>query len=64
MLKTKDFTAENEPLSPRSINVVLGNLFRKESDGSPIDFYIRRLLIADNEELMTAFEVLKKKIQV
>lgn len=55
---------ENCPLSPRSVSLVLGNLFRKELDGSPIDFFIRKLLIADNNEHLEELETIKINIQV
>ena len=33
---------ENTPMTPNSLAMILGNLFRKESNGDPIEFYVRR----------------------
>lgn len=65
---SEDFVLEEDnPLSPSSVAMILNNLFRKESNGDPIDFYLRRSRLRSrqsDEDLITKLEKLKTVIEV
>lgn len=54
---------EDSPLSPNSIAMILGNLFRKESNGDPIDFYIRRTRLLNSQLNPTEFNQKIEKLR-
>lgn len=54
---------EDSPLSPNSIAMILGNLFRKESNGDPIDFYIRRTRLLNSQQNPTEFNQKIEKLR-
>ena len=58
---------DESPLSPDSLALVLSNIFRKESNGEPMEFYFRKARIfgrEDNKNFVNRLEVLKTEIQV
>ena len=58
---------EESPLTPNSRALILCNLFRKESNGDPIDFYYRRSRFinhAQKVEFNEKYEKLKAQIEV
>lgn len=64
MANTEQFYMKNGPLSLTSVKLILGNLFRKESDGGPVEFFIRRLLVPEDEQHLSTYERIKKNIEV
>ena len=55
-----DFTAED-------LKLIKSNIFRKESNGEPMEFYFRKARIfgrEDNKNFVNRLEVLKTEIQV
>jgi hypothetical protein len=58
---------ENNPLTPSCLAMILNNLFRKESNGDPIEFYMRRTRFCHHEnnlELEGKCSKLKEQIEV
>ncbi|KAI9555843.1 hypothetical protein GHT06_018360 [Daphnia sinensis] len=57
---------ESMPLTPKTVEVLLGNLFRKESNGDAIEFYMQRNHFSRFEnsgELEKKYEKLKEQIE-
>ncbi|XP_046437261.1 uncharacterized protein LOC124188577 isoform X1 [Daphnia pulex] len=57
---------ENNPLTPSCLAMILNNLFRKESNGDPIEFYMRRTRSCHHEnnlELEGKCSKLKEQIE-
>lgn len=58
---------ENTPLTLSCLSMILSNLFRKESNGDPIEFYMRRSRFCQHEnnvELEDKCNKLKEQIEV
>ena len=54
-------------LSPNTMSLILSNLFRKESNGDPIDFFLRKTRIigrSNKAELDEKLDKLKETIEV
>ncbi|KAK4023403.1 hypothetical protein OUZ56_008815 [Daphnia magna] len=57
---------ESMPLTPNTMNMLLSNLFRKESNGDVIEFYMQRnrfRLFENSVELGEKYEKLKEQIE-
>lgn len=68
---SEDFGMDEDmesPLSPNSIAMILGNLFRKDTNGEPIDFYLRRTRLLNSQhntaEFTQKMEKLRAQIEV
>ena len=65
MAESEAFVDDN-PLSPKSLALILSNLFRRE-DGEPMDFYIRKIRFqnqVDKKQLKEKFIELNEAIDV